>query len=971
MPWAEDIKKGIFEIFDKEDKKSVFYIENMDTKRYSGELYYQTLARLYETKYKETKFDLILSSDNNALEFLKEYRNSIFGNVPVVFSGVNNYDELLLKGHKNYTGVSEDISYEENIELILKLHPEVKNIYFINDYLYTGRIIAKNMHTIENKYHEKVNIIHNKNISLNELKSKVSSLNKDTVVLMGTYFSDKNKDYITYEKVGEYILGTSSVPVYCIAELNVGKNVIGGHVVSSYKQGMLMATLGKKILTGRKADDLNVIQEATNKYIFNSKSLQKFKINRDELPQNSQIVNDNITYYDQFEDIFNIKYLIVFVCAVIILIFIYQKIIFNEKGILKLLVYGPIVFLPLVIGTLIYNLVQYNDKVYKNDIQHLQVDYLQKQQKKSYEEIEKTIKFVNELKAKMSVSLKTNLKNRVDEAYIIADNIYTENKNTKSKEEIQKMIVDALSQIRFFDGRGYYFINTNNGRGILFKGVSKLTTNTDLYNLQDKNGDYIIRKQIDIVRKNKAGYMHHFIEKIDEIEASHKLTYVRNFEPYDWHIGTGEYLDDFNQIIKNEIYEFISTTRYDNNGYLFALTPQGIVLAHGDYAELVGQDMSQKVDSHGVSYTKDIISNAMLNNLKFTKFGWLNSETHKIDTKYVIATYIHDYDMVIGTGVYDNDVKKIIIKETLKLNRKNNEQIEQILIISVIVLFIVLVLSFILSSMVKKIFQDYNQKLNDLNISLEHRIEDEIKASKEKDNLIYQQSKMASMGEMIGNIAHQWRQPLSVISVGATGLKMQKEHSVLSDSFFYATCDAINNNAQYLSKTIDDFKNFIKNDRDKVQFNLKENIDSFLSLVNSSIKNNQINIILDLEKELMINSYPNELTQCFMNLFNNSKDAFSANMVDKYLFISSKVEYGQIVISFKDNAGGIDENVIDNIFEPYFTTKHKSQGTGLGLSMTYKIIVEGMDGTIDINNCEYKYKNQNFKGAEFIIKFDL
>ena len=121
------------------------------------------------------------------------------------------------------------------------------------------------------------------------------------------------------------------------------------------------------------------------------------------------------------------------------------------------MVYGPIVFLPLVIGTLIYNLVQYNDKVYKNDIQHLQVDYLQEQQKKSYEEIEKTIKFVNTLKEKMSASLKNNLKNRVDEAYIIANNIYNENKNIKSKDEIQKMIVDALSQVRFFDGTWILF----------------------------------------------------------------------------------------------------------------------------------------------------------------------------------------------------------------------------------------------------------------------------------------------------------------------------------------------------------------------------------------------------------------------------------------------------------------------------------------------------------------------------------
>ncbi|MGB5867848.1 MAG: HAMP domain-containing sensor histidine kinase [Arcobacteraceae bacterium] len=230
---------------------------------------------------------------------------------------------------------------------------------------------------------------------------------------------------------------------------------------------------------------------------------------------------------------------------------------------------------------------------------------------------------------------------------------------------------------------------------------------------------------------------------------------------------------------------------------------------------------------------------------------------------------------------------------------------------------------------------------------------------------------MASMGEMIGNIAHQWRQPLSVISVGATGMKMQKELNILTDKQFEETCDAINKNAQYLSKTIDDFKNFIKNDRDKIKFNLKENVESFLSLVNSSITHHQLKIVLDLDETIILNSYPNELTQCFMNLFSNAKDALSNIQGEKYLFISTKINGTEITISFKDNAGGIDSKVIEKIFEPYFTTKHKSQGTGLGLSMTYKIIVEGMDGVITVHNSEYEYNHQKLKGAEFLIKLHL
>ena len=971
MPWVEDIEKGIYSILENTNENFVFHIENMDTKRFNDDSYYKTLSSLYQTKYKKTQLDLILSSDNNALEFLKKYRNQIFGKVPVVFGGVNNYNDSMIDGYSNYTGVSENISYEKNIELILKLHPKAKNIYFISDYLKTGRIVAKKMRAVEKKYKDKIHILYNDNISSSKLKEVISQLPKDTVVLWGAYYADKNNEYITYEKAGEYILNTSPVPVYCLAEFSITHNIIGGHVVSSFVQGSLMAKLGKEILAGTAVKNLKVIKEHTNIYIFNEKGLKRYKINKNSLPQSAHIIYDNITYYDQFENIINVKYLLLLVLISAIIVFFYKKIIFNEKGILKLLVYGPIVFLPLVIGTLIYNFVQFNDKVYKNDINQLKNEYLIEQQNISSDQIEKTMLYVKSIGLQMNSQLKDNMKKRVDDAYIIANNIYQENKKSKSKKEIEKMIIDALSKVRFFDGRGYYFINTNKGQGILFNGISQLRTKPNLLQLKDDNGKYIIQDQINIVLERGAGFTSHLFNKIDEIEASEKLTYIRMFEPYDWHIGTGEYLQNFDEIVKKKIYHYVENIRYGTNGYLFALTPKGIVLAHGDSAKLVGKNMSGKVDANGVYYAKEIIENALLNNFKFTKFGWFNSETLKLDTKYVYASYIKRYEMIIGTGVYDNDVNKIIIKETLKLNNKNNEQIEEIVKISFIVLLLVLIVSFILSNMIKKIFQDYNHKLSDLNVSLAHRIKEEITASKEKDNLIYHQSKMASMGEMIGNIAHQWRQPLSIISVGATGLKLQKEYGLLTDKFFIDTCDTINHNAQYLSKTIDDFKNFIKNDRDKVKFNLEENIDSFLSLVNSSIKNHQINIELNTEKDLIINGYPNELTQCFMNLFNNAKDALDDIKTEKYLFISTTVESNQVLISFKDNAGGIDEKLIHNIFEPYFTTKHKSQGTGLGLSMTYKIIVEGMAGTIDIKNSEFLYKNEKFRGAEFIIKFNI
>ena len=247
----------------------------------------------------------------------------------------------------------------------------------------------------------------------------------------------------------------------------------------------------------------------------------------------------------------------------------------------------------------------------------------------------------------------------------------------------------------------------------------------------------------------------------------------------------------------------------------------------------------------------------------------------------------------------------------------------------------------------------------------------DITQDKLKEKILSEQSKLASMGEMIGNIAHQWRQPLSVISTASTGMQLQKEFNMLTDEQFKEACESINNNAQYLSKTIDDFRDFIKDDKKKILFDIRENTDSFLSLINGSKKRQDINILIDMKKDILLNAHPNELIQCYMNMYNNSKDAFNElKILYRVIMITGTIQNNKIVIKFKDNAGGIKNNILAKIFEPYFTTKHKSQGTGLGLHMTYSLIIDGMNGNIEVRNVNFKYNGENFNGAEFTITFD-
>ena len=264
-----------------------------------------------------------------------------------------------------------------------------------------------------------------------------------------------------------------------------------------------------------------------------------------------------------------------------------------------------------------------------------------------------------------------------------------------------------------------------------------------------------------------------------------------------------------------------------------------------------------------------------------------------------------------------------------------------------------------------------NEKTNELQVlnnNLEEKIKEEVSKSNKIEKKLYESEKMASMGEMIGNIAHQWRQPLSVISVLATGINARIEMDMITQEFITKSCNDININAQYLSKTIDDFKNFIKGDKNKTKFKLIEQVNSFLNIINSSSVQNNINIIVNIDNDLYLNGYENELNQCIINIYNNAKDAFIENNINNRLFIVEAMnENENVVILLKDNAKGIPANILPKIFEPYFTTKHKSQGTGLGLHMTYNLITEGMNGNIQVNNIEYQFDSINYKGACFKI----
>jgi len=268
----------------------------------------------------------------------------------------------------------------------------------------------------------------------------------------------------------------------------------------------------------------------------------------------------------------------------------------------------------------------------------------------------------------------------------------------------------------------------------------------------------------------------------------------------------------------------------------------------------------------------------------------------------------------------------------------------------------------------------YKQKLEQLNIKLVEKDKDieklhkdfQIKLIQKAEQTIfkYEELKLLSLKDMIKNISHQWRQPLSSISLIATTMEYEKNNQNFQIEEVLESFSIINENAQYLSHILDLFDTSLCIKKEKSIFRLES-----LIIALSHLKTTKIKIVANIKENISIYSYKKDLLQVLINIANNSKEIFEKREIkEKYLFIDIFSKDNYFIIDIKDNGGGIDEKIIHRVFEPYFTTKHQSQGTGLELYSAYLTVSKKLGGTITVQNSEYMYNGEEYVGARFRIK---
>lgn len=296
--WTDMIQEGLSRTLSKQFPKTEIYVEYMNTKRQSAVTMSPHLVQMYKNLYSNVKFDLIVASDNNALDFLITYRDSLFPGAPVVFCGINDYFKYHFEPAQEYTGVSEDLDIFSTITVGLKLHPGTKKVVIITDATETGLINLGLVRKITGKFPD-LKFIELHALTAAQLSASLKQLEDDTIVLALAFFRDQEGKTFSARESMEFILSSSKRPVYTVWDFYMTSGTVGGKLLSGRLQGENAAKLAGRIMNGEKAGAIPVIESPTA-YMFDYTGLQKFGITESQLPDGSLVTGRPDTFYSRY-----------------------------------------------------------------------------------------------------------------------------------------------------------------------------------------------------------------------------------------------------------------------------------------------------------------------------------------------------------------------------------------------------------------------------------------------------------------------------------------------------------------------------------------------------------------------------------------------------------------------------------------------------------------------------------------------
>jgi GAF domain-containing protein len=297
--FSDDILRGIESVLRPEGDVDL-RIEYMDTKRTTNEQYLLGLRDIYRIKYANVKLDLVMVSDDAGLNFLLQYADVMFPNIPIVFCGANYFDARRLVDQKHVTGVSEEADLKGTLDIALKLHPKTKQIVVVNDTSVTGIQIRQSLAQLVPQYPQ-IAFSWLEDVTMDEARQRVSQLPADSLVLLTIFFRDKAGGFYEYDTFSTLLAQASSAPVYAAWDFSLGYGVVGGKLTSGFTEGQRAAQIGRRILNGEKPSAIPVVKQPESQYMFDYNAMQRWGVNLSDLPAGSRVINRPFSFYETYK----------------------------------------------------------------------------------------------------------------------------------------------------------------------------------------------------------------------------------------------------------------------------------------------------------------------------------------------------------------------------------------------------------------------------------------------------------------------------------------------------------------------------------------------------------------------------------------------------------------------------------------------------------------------------------------------
>jgi len=632
----------------------------------------------------------------------------------------------------------------------------------------------------------------------------------------------------------------------------------------------------------------------------------------------------------------------------------------------------------------------------------LKNQFLEEQRAVIRNEVEKVIAYIEFRRSQTEDRLKASLRERVEEAHSIALHIHKKYKSSLSTPEIERLVKEVLRPIRFNNGRGYYFAVNMNGVEMLYP-VAPQFENKNLLNLQDAKGNFVIRDEIKMIKKHGEGFVMDYWRKPNASDEMiyPKMTFVKHFSPFNWYFGTGEYMDDFERDLKNEIIERVAKVRFGSEGYIFINTYKGDQIITDGKRVVNPRNLWELTDPNGIKVIQE--ERRAVNNPDgdYIYYTWNKLTRAEPCPKVSFIRGIKDWEWMIGAGVYLGDVDKVIALKRQTLQQDVKTQIAKIVLIMLSLAACIVLLAhfftlrlrrgidsfsvFFKGAATKSIYIDEARlqfsEFKDMAQAANSMIADRVKAEEEKKLLeerLQRAEKMEALGLLAGGVAHDINNVLGVI-IGYSELLLLN-NEINSSSSIRPRIVNIMEGGQRAAAIVQDLLTLARRGVPaRKVLNLNKIICDYqdspeLEKLLSSHPSLQIKTELEPNLLNISGSYIH-LGKTLLNLIINAVESMpeggilkietTNQYLDKPIEGYDEVKEGDyVVLSVSDTGEGIPATDMKHIFEPFYTKKVMGRsGTGLGLSVVW--------GTVKDHNGYINVQSAEDKGSTFTLYFPI